>query len=49
MQNDTPVYHAFAFNPKTIDYDIWVGIGTREAIAKRSLRGDGFVLWCPKQ
>ncbi len=47
--NDTPVYHAFAFNSNTVDYDIWVGVGTRDAIAKRGLRGDGFVLWCPHE
>jgi hypothetical protein len=42
LVNDTPVYHAFAFNPNTVDYDIWIGIGTSEAIAKRGLRGDGW-------
>jgi len=43
MHNGTPVDHAFVFNPKSVDYDIWVGIGTREAITKCNLRADGFV------
>jgi hypothetical protein len=49
MANDNPVYHAFAYNPSTIDYDIWVGVGTREAIRNGGFRGDGIVLWCPHE
>lgn len=49
MQNDTPVFHAFAYNPLTAQYDIWVGMGTRQAIAKCCLKGDGIVHWCPHQ
>lgn len=49
MNNDSPVYHAFAYNPVTAQYDIWAGIGTTYAIAKRGLRADGFVLWCPHE
>jgi hypothetical protein len=49
MTNDTPVYPAFAYNPATVDFDIWRGIGTREAIAKLGLRGRGLVLWCPHE
>jgi hypothetical protein len=43
---DTPVYPAFAYNPNTVDFDIWRGMGTREAIAKR---GVGDVQWCPHE
>jgi len=49
MQNDTPVRHAFAYNPQTVQHDLWVGMGTHEAIAKRGLKGEGDVYWCPHQ
>jgi hypothetical protein len=43
MKNDTPVFHAFDL------YGQWVGMGTREAIEKRRLHGDGIVFWCPHE
>jgi len=33
LKNDTAVYHALAFNPRTCEYDLWKGTATREAIA----------------
>jgi hypothetical protein len=50
MTNDTAVYDAMAYNPSTVDYDIWVGLGTREAIANRGLKPDWATLrYCPKE
>jgi hypothetical protein len=50
MINDTLVFDAMAFNPSTVSYDIWKGVGTREAIeaagfhvVKATWRG------CPKE
>ncbi len=36
LQNDTAVFHAFAWNPVKAEYDDWRGMGTRVAIAARS-------------
>jgi hypothetical protein len=50
LQNDTAVYDAMAYNPSTINYDIWVGLGTLEAIKKRDLKPDMATLrYCPKE
>ena len=35
LQNDTAVFHAFAWNPVKAEYDDWRGMGTRTAIAVR--------------
>jgi hypothetical protein len=45
LRNDTPVCNAF----DTVDYENWRGTGTREAIAKRGLRGDGIFGSCPHE
>jgi hypothetical protein len=48
--NDTRVYPAHAFNPQTIQYDIWVGVGTEEVIEKCGFKADrANVLHCPKE
>ena len=50
MQNDTPVYHANAYNHVTGQFDIWVGTGTLEAIEKRGLKPAlQELLYCPKE
>ena len=35
LQNDTAVFHAFAWNPVKAEYNDWRGMGTRAAIAVR--------------
>ena len=35
LQNDTAVFHAFAWNPVEAEYNDWRGMGTRAAIAVR--------------
>jgi hypothetical protein len=40
LPNDTQVFEAFAFNPRTADYDIWRGTGTWEAIKAAGFRAD---------
>jgi len=32
LQNDTAVFHAFAWNPLKAEYDDWRGMGTRAAL-----------------
>jgi hypothetical protein len=50
MPNDTAVYDALAYNPSTVQHDIWVGAGTREALRKRGLKADPATLaYCPKE
>jgi hypothetical protein len=49
LQNDTVVFHAFAWNPVTVRYDDWRGMGTRAAIAERSFEAQGPVHYCPKE
>jgi hypothetical protein len=50
MTNDTAVYDALAFNLQTIEFDIWVGMGTREAITQRGFKADPATLcYCPKE
>jgi hypothetical protein len=38
MTNDTAVFDAMAYNPNTVQCDIWKGIGTREAIEAAGYR-----------
>jgi len=38
--NDTAYFEAFAFNPRTVEYDIWRGTATLAAIRKAGLRGN---------
>jgi hypothetical protein len=49
MKDDTAVFHAFAWNPATAQYDDWKGMGTRVAIVARSLEAQGPVHYCPKE
>jgi hypothetical protein len=51
MQNDTVVFDAMAFNPITADYDIWKGVGTREAIEAAGYRvvEAATLKWRPKE
>jgi hypothetical protein len=50
MQNDTAIYDALAYNPSTVQHDIWVGQGTLEAIQKRGLKPDLATLkYCSKE
>ena len=51
MKNDTPVFDAMAFNPSTVSYDIWKGVGTREAIKAAGFRvvDPAPVYYCPKE
>ena len=44
LQNDTAVFHAFAWNPVKAEYDDWRGMGTRAAIAERNFEAQGPVL-----
>jgi hypothetical protein len=48
MKNDTAVFHAFAWNPVTVRYDDWRGMGTPSAIAERSFEAQGPVHYCPR-
>ena len=41
IKDDTALFHAFAFNPVTLQYDDWRGMGTRAAIAERSFEAQG--------
>ncbi|MCP3444107.1 hypothetical protein [Bradyrhizobium sp. CCGUVB14] len=38
MPNETPVFYAFAVDPATGAWKIWMGTGTREAIAAAGYR-----------
>jgi hypothetical protein len=38
--NQTAFYEAFAFNPSTCDYDLWMGTATIETIKKNGLKAD---------
>jgi hypothetical protein len=50
MPNDTAIYDAMAYNPSTVQHDVWVGQGTLEAIYKRGLKPDWATLkYCPKE
>ena len=49
MKDDTAVFHVFAWNPVTVQYDDWKGMGTRVAIAERSFEAQGPVHYCPKE
>ena len=49
IKDDTAVFHAFAFNPVTLQYDDWRGMGTRAAIAERSFEAQGPIHYCPKE
>lgn len=50
MPNDTAVYDALAYNPLTVEYNDWVGLGTLEAIRKRGLKANLATLkYCPKE
>jgi hypothetical protein len=49
LQNDSAVFHAFAWNPVEAEYDDWRGMGTRPAIAARSFEAQGPVHYCPKE
>jgi hypothetical protein len=46
-KDDTAVFHAFAWNTVKAEYDDWRGMGTRAAIAARSLEAQGPVHYCP--
>ena len=48
-KDDTAVFHAFAWNPVKAEYDDWRGMGTRAAIAARSLEAQRPVHYCPKE
>jgi hypothetical protein len=41
LQNDTAVFHAFAWNPVKAEYDDWRGMGTRTAITVRGFEAQG--------
>jgi hypothetical protein len=49
MKDDTAVFHAFAWNPVTVQYDDWRGMGTCVAIAERSFEAQGPVHYCPRE
>jgi hypothetical protein len=49
LQNDTAVFHAFAWDPSKAKYDDWRGMGTRAAIAERGFEAQGLVHYCPKE
>jgi hypothetical protein len=49
LQNDTAVFHAFAWNPVKAEYDDWRGMGTRMAITVRGFEAQGPVHYCPKE
>ena len=49
LQNDTAVFHAFAWNPVKAEYNDWRGMGTRAAIAVRGFEAQGPVHYCPKE
>jgi len=49
IKDDTALFHAFAFNPVTLQYDDWRGMGTRAAIAERSFEAQGPIHYCPKE
>jgi hypothetical protein len=40
MMNQTAYFHAFAYNPRTVDHDIWVGNATLAATKKAGLKAD---------
>jgi hypothetical protein len=48
--NDTAFYEAFAYNPRTVSYDIWRGTATLEAIRKADFKADlSYPLWGDKK
>lgn len=50
MPNDTQVFDALAYNPLTVQHDIWVGMGTFDAIRERGLKAElTTVCYCPKE
>jgi hypothetical protein len=49
LQNETAVFHAFAWDPAKAQYDDWRGMGTRAAIAERGFEAQGPVHYCPKE
>jgi hypothetical protein len=48
IKDDTALFHAFAFNPVTLQYDDWRGMGTRAAIAERSFEAQGPIHYCQR-
>ena len=48
VKDDTAVFHAFAWNHVTVQYDDWRGM-TRAAIAERSFEAQGPEHYCPKE
>ena len=48
-KDDTAVSRCFASKYRQGQYDDWRGMGTRSAIAARSLEAQGPVHYCPKE
>jgi hypothetical protein len=38
--NQTAYFYAFAYNPLTVSYDLWIGTATLPAIREAGLRAD---------
>lgn len=50
MANDTAVFDAMTYNPVTVEYDIWKGVGTREAIEAEGFRVvESTLKYCSKE
>jgi hypothetical protein len=46
MTQQLVLYPAFAFNPSTCDYDLWMGTASVETIKKYGLKADAsYPLW----
>ena len=49
LRNDTAVYYAMVFNPRTCDHDTWIGTASIEAILKAGLKPGLLIGYHPKE